>query len=303
MTNQYKHLSQYAVDLLDSTPQERIHSIRQGRFIEYGAVRQILSWVERRMDAPRTERSRYLIISAEAGAGKTSILEYLQRCFSDAPDQSGPPYRPIIRCCIGPQPGIGSLQRTLLEGLGDLTPEWRQSSHRNACIKRRLQDLQTRILCFDEAEHLLNMPPHHRSALQDWIRWVSNDAQVDVIYAGAHAVEFLAPGDPYLINRVDLVELPRWTVGADLGSFLRAFERSLPLRRPSRLWGLPMQRALINESRGLHTGGGITYGIVQIIEAAAITAIATKREQIDRALLGVWREPAQTVRRLGGGPR
>lgn len=293
MTTEFSHLCQYAIDLLDSPPQQRIYNIRQSRFIEYGAARCIREWADRMIGGPRSVRPACLMISADAGAGKTSILLHLQRCYPDATEpQSRVPHRPIVQCDVEPEPEIASVQQTLLTRLGAPLLELRTGRLRNDLIGRYLKELQTRVVIFDEAQHLLHVPPRRQSVLMDWIKWVSTSARVHVICAGVCGIELLTQTDPQLSSRFQVVHLPRWTPGPALGAFLKTYEQSLPLRRASRLWDVKMQRALVEESRGLHTATGVTDGIVRIIQEAAIAAIMTGREQIDRELLQAWREPA-----------
>jgi hypothetical protein len=74
------------------------------------------------------------------------------------------------------------------------------------------------------------------------------------------------------------------------GQFLTAFERSLPLRFASKLGSTEMQEALLKESALKERLPGITHGIKQVIEYAAIAAIHSGREQITMPLLSSWRD-------------
>jgi Bacterial TniB protein len=119
MPNSYTHLDNYANSLVHASPGERVQSIYKSRFIEYPTVRRIREWVDRRIQSPRCVRPPCLLIAADEGAGKTSILLHLQRCHPDRlSSQGGKTVRPIVRCDIEPHPEVPTLHQTLLTQLG-----------------------------------------------------------------------------------------------------------------------------------------------------------------------------------------
>lgn len=299
ITNTYAHLDSYAKSLVNADPAERVRSILKPRFIEHPAVRRIRDWVDRRIQGPRSVRPPCLLIAADSGAGKTSTLLHVQRCHPDRMNmESGKTVRTIVRCDIEPYPEIQSMQQILLTCLGAPPIELRTKDQRNDLIGRYLKDLETLVVLFDELQHVLHLSPRWQAIVMDWIKWISTHARVHVVCAGVQGVERLLQNDPQLSSRFPVTKLPRWSEGQSFGAFLQAYERSLPLQRPSRLWEFPMQRALLEESRSLHTAAGVTDGIVRIIQEACVAAVRTGREQVSRDLLCAWREPS----RLPGQP-
>jgi hypothetical protein len=292
MKSNFDHLNSYAMGLVNAAPETRVRSILQPRLIEHPAVRRIREWVDRNIAGPRSVRPPCLMISADAGGGKTSTLLHLQRCHPDHTTPGGnKTIRPIIQCDIEPNPEIPSLQQTLLTRLGSPLLELRSKALRNDLIGRYLAELDTQVILFDEFQHILHLSPRWQRVVVDWVKWISTSAHVHIICAGARGVERLVQHDSQLSSRFPVTELPKWVVGKTFGSFLQAYERSLPLLRPSRLWELSMQKAMLEESRGLNTAAGITDAVVRIIREAAIAAVSSGREQITRDLLEAWRNP------------
>ncbi len=109
-----------------------------------------------------------------------------------------------------------------------------------------------------------------------------------------------------LETRFRIAYLPRWSVGPVFAQFLSAFERSLPLKRHSGLAAPDMQQALLDESGVMQRIPGITHGIKQVVEYAAIEAIRKGVEQITVDLLSAWRrlfEPITPGSSPGRAPR
>lgn len=291
MAEPHAHLDRNAKALINASAADRARTILKPRLIEHPAVRTIREWVDRRIQGPRSVRPPCLLISADAGAGKTSTLLHLQRCHPDRMSPGGSKMiRPIVRCDIEPHPEIPSLQQTLLTRLGAPLLDLRSTAMRNDLIGRYLSETETQIVLFDDFQHILHLSPRWRAIAMDWIKWVSSSARVHVVGAGVLGVERLVQNDAQLSSRFPVVNIPRWIEGQSFGSFLQAYERSLPLQRPSHLWELSMQRAVLQESRALHTAVGVTDGIVRIIQEAGVAAIVTGGERITRELLPAWRE-------------
>jgi hypothetical protein len=293
ITNTYDHLDSYAKSLVNAAPPERVRSILKPRFIEHPTVQRIRQWVDRRLQGPRSVRPPCLLIAADSGAGKTSTLLHLQRCHPDRMSpEGGKTIRTIVRCDIEPYPEIQSMQQILLTCLGAPPIELRTKDQRNDLIGRYLKELETQVVLFDELQHVLHLSLRWQAIAMDWIKWISTHARVHVVCAGVQGVERLVRNDPQLSSRFPVTKLPRWSEGRVFGTFLEAYERSLPLQRPSRLWEFPLQRALLEESQALHTAAGVTDGVVRIIQEAGVAAVRTGREQITRDLLPAWRDPA-----------
>ena len=74
--------------------------------------------------------------------------------------------------------------------------------------------------------------------------------------------------------------LPRWQLAdLDYGRLLATLEQRLPLRRPSRLTDAAMAEHL------LIAADGLIGGITGLLRQAAITAIRSGRERIERSML------------------
>jgi hypothetical protein len=82
-----------------------------------------------------------------------------------------------------------------------------------------------------------------------------------------------------MISRFTPFEIPRWRESDDLRRLLGAFERVLPLRKPSDL----MQRSIVQFI--LVASGGLTGEISRLLNEAAALAVLDGSEQITIAHL------------------
>jgi len=92
--------------------------------------------------------------------------------------------------------------------------------------------------------------------------------------------------DPRLRSPFLDMELPPWRDDGDLRIFLARLVQSLPLRRPSPVDSPGLRRLIATRSSGL------TWTICKAFERAAVTAIASGKERLDRSSLerqAVWR--------------
>jgi hypothetical protein len=86
--------------------------------------------------------------------------------------------------------------------------------------------------------------------------------------------------DEQLANRFELLTLPRWQFeDTDYPKLLATFAQQLPLWRPSRLTEPGLAHHI------LAAAGGLIGGIASLLRQAAVEAIRTGHECIDRSML------------------
>ena len=104
----------------------------------------------------------------------------------------------------------------------------------------------------------------------------------------AIAFDSRAP-DPQLESRFEMQELQRWTDGEELRKLLESFECRLPLREPSELQAPAFARRIYELTEG-YIGE-----IAELLMRAAVKAIVTKKERINRKILDNlnWTTPSQ----------
>jgi hypothetical protein len=308
MSIKHRHLDEQTRPWIGASTEERIRYIQRDRFILSHPLETVLDVLEDFVRRPASIRPPCLALVGDAGSGKSTLMREFQRRHEESLD---PGTRIAVYCVADAYPELRILQQALMTALDIPAP---LSIHRQRwvaddLIHRALADRGTRLVIIDEAQHLLNLPRRERASQWDWIKWVSTANRVSVACCGISGFESLIRAEAQLETRFTLAYLPRWGVGPMFAQFLEAYERSLPLKRPSGLATLAMQQALLTESGYKQRLAGITHGIKQVLESAAIEAIRSGTERITIPTLSAWRglyEPISNsapARAVGHGRR
>jgi len=292
MSTPFKHVDPKLHGLVEADSSARIQMIEKDLYIEHDMSGFLNSQLDALMAEPRHSRMPCLLITGDAGMGKTAQLRRFQRRYPDSHgDGNTERRRPIIIADTPPEPTRASLELALLDALEAPGFARGRPMDRPALIRRLLTAHQTRALIFDEIQHLCHSRSRDRAVVLDTLKALSTTCQMSVICAGTPAVvtDFLA--DPQLGRRFSVTQLERWKPGIALERFLATYERARPLRRPSRLNTPTLVAALLTET------GGTTHRIMQALNGAAIVAIHDGIEHITPELLTVQRtDPARLLR-------
>jgi hypothetical protein len=284
------HLDPQVWEHAEADAAARIRLIEKDLFIEHDYSRYLSSLLEDYMCGPRQTRMPCLLILGDAGMGKTAQLHRFQRQFPDRQQEAPGLLRPIVIVNTPPEPTRFTLETALLEALG-APPIARARIVDHAGVARRmLNALQTKILVFDEIQHLCHTRPRERAVVLDTIKSLSTTCQVSVMCAGTPAAERDFMMDPQIERRFEITRFSEWKADIAFKRFVNTYERARPLRLPSNLGDASMMRAILAEA------GGVTHRIVRRLNAAAIVAVHERIERITPELLTVNRlEPARVL--------
>jgi hypothetical protein len=264
--------------------ESRVRMIAKDLFIEHDYSRYLSDLLDTLISEPRHGRMPCWLIAGDAGMGKTAQLHRFVRRHPDRRLDGRPTLlRPIVIVDVPPEPTRTSLEIAILEALRAPAITRGRTVDHAAVIRRLLAAHETRILVFDEIQHICYSRVRDRGILLDAIKALSTTCQLCVICAGTPAAIREFHADAQLERRFSVTQFSSWTVGPELQRFLRTYERARPLRLASHLARPEMTRALLAES------GGITHKIVQCLNAAAMVAVHEGIERITLDLLTVHR--------------
>ena len=119
----------------------------------------------------------------------------------------------------------------------------------------------------------------HAETLAPGIEFICKQARIDlseisVVAVGTADAPIAFATDAQMRSRFTPFEIPRWRENEELRSLLSAFERVLPLRKPSDLSQRPIVQFVLSSSAGL------TGEISRLLNGAAALAIHDGTEMI-----------------------
>ena len=284
-----QHLDPRLRALAAVNARERIHLTQKDLFIEHDVSRYLSDQLDALMCEPRHTRMPCLLMTGDAGMGKTAQLHRFQRRYPDSVGEDGGRLRPIVIANMPPEPTRTTLEFALLEALDAPGFSRNQSVDRAGVIRRMLTAHRTRGLVIDEAQHLCHSRARDRAVVLDTLKALSTTCQINILCAGTPAVIREFQADPQLERRFSITQLPQWDAGPSFQRFLQTYERARPLRHASGLAESGMVRAILAEA------GGTTHHIVQCLNAAAIVAIHEGIERITPDLLTVYRTDPRRI--------
>ncbi|WP_354686653.1 TniB family NTP-binding protein, partial [Cupriavidus necator] len=138
-----------------------------------------------------------------------------------------------------------------------------------------LREVSPRMLVVDEVHHLLAGSYREQRASLNLLKFLANDLQMTIVLVGTQDAEFALQTDAQMSSRFARFETPRWQESEAFRGLMAAFERILPLRRPSNLSRREVVSAVLGAS------GGLTGEVSRLLNSATELAIRDGREMID----------------------
>ncbi|QNH62782.1 TniB family NTP-binding protein [Hymenobacter sediminicola] len=268
----------YAVALGD-TP-SRIHFIQSNRWIKYPAAERILERLEELLVHPKIARMPNLLLVGETNNGKTLLLKkFCQQHKPYATPGDEKMVRPVITVEAPPKPDEKQFYRRLLDQLNAPYRLADRMDRMERQVFHVMQHLNARMLIIDEIQNLLAGSSTSQRVFLNVLKGMANELQIIIVAAGTMEARNAMSADPQMANRFVQKFLPKWHYAEDYLRLLASFERLLPLRKASGLSEPAIAERIYAMSEG-------TIGeISAVITAAAVAAIRSGKEHIDRKLL------------------
>lgn len=284
------HLLAKTAAYLERPDNERIAYIRSPRWIGYDAAKKILERLEALLEHPKSHRMPNLLIVGNTNNGKTKLVK---RFCSQHPPQDNKDgesiVAPVIFVQAPPVPDEGRFYNAILSVLfAPYNPADRVDRKQYQALKL-MREVGVRMLVIDEVHHILAGSLARQRAFLNVIKFLGNELEIPIVGVGTRDAFRAIETDPQLANRFDTSSLPRWNNDDDYIRLLMTFEKMLPLRNPSGLDDPALADRIYAMSEG-YIGE-----ISRILVEAAVLAVKTGKEMIDRPLLGAigWVSPSE----------
>jgi hypothetical protein len=272
------HLSDAARRALAFDDAHRIALIDRDLWIGYGRARDAHARLERILRSERRMRPDNLLIVGASNNGKTAIARrFLARhTAAENPDAE----RSIIETVLIQAPNgpkIPQLLGSVLAALGREPGPRPTLARLRTEVHGAMRDAGSRLLLIDD---LHNIRGSGVGGMLVELREIGSITGVSIAAFATKEIAHVFRLDEQLANRFELLTLPRWQFDdLEYAQLLATFERHLPLRRPSNLTDPDLARRILT------LAGGLIGGIAAILRQAAVAAIESGHEQIDRSVL------------------
>jgi hypothetical protein len=250
--------------------------VRQPHWIGYTRSKRILEKLEDLFCYPRVDRMPNLLIVGETNNGKTMIASRFQRLHPAADNANGDhALVPVLLVQAPPAPDESRFYGAILEALGAPYKPRGSVEEKQIQVLHLLRGVQLRLLIIDEIHHILAGHIAKQRQFLNVLKHLGNELKIPLVGVGTIDAVRAIQTDPQMANRFEPVALPRWEMNRDFQTLLASFERTLPLRHPSRLAEPVLAAKLLALSEG-------TIGeLFSLLMAATVRAIRSGAERID----------------------
>jgi hypothetical protein len=272
------HLDSATRSLLQLNDQQRIACIDQDLWIGYGRAQEAHQKLERLLHSERRMRPDNLLVVGASNNGKTAIAQrFLARhAVPEDPDAECATI-PVASILAPNGPKIALLFKAILKALGRECGEGRRIAQLRDEAYQALEDVRLRLLMIDDLHNIRG------SGVDPMLVELRNLGSATGVSLGCFAtkeIAYVLRRDEQMANRFEPMTLPRWQFeDIDYARLLATFEQRLPLRQKSNL----IDPALAE--RILVLADGLIGGVAGLLRQAAVEAIRTGHERIDRTLL------------------
>ena len=258
----------------------RIQALLRDRWIDYPRATEALQRLERLLQTPQRERMPCLVLHGDSNIGKTLITAKFRRQHpSTFDDAMGVDHHPIVAMQMPATPDQHRFYTALLFELGAPHNAAAGLSVLERLSRDLLRRIAPRMLIVDEVHHLLAGTYREQRASMNLLKYLANDLRISIVLVGTSDAMLALETDAQMRSRFSPFEVARWRESDDFRRLLSAFERVLPLRRPSNLAQRSIAQFLLAASDGL------TGEVSRLLNEAAEMAIRDGGERVTLAHL------------------
>ena len=284
-------------DLLELDDDARITHIEKDHWIGYPRAKQALEKLEHLFKHPKRNRMPNLLIVSPTNNGKTMLIHkffrdhFPERAKEQVNDEDLLLEAPVINMQMPASPDVKRFYLALMDKL-DIYNGLRCRTKIPAfepAVYREMKKFNVRMLIIDEIHNALSGTYRQQIEFLNVIRYIGNEVKIPIVCVGTKEAYLAIRSDPQLENRFEPFSLPTWQAGNHFEALLASFISVLPLRKYSNLNQREISDFILAKSEG------IIGEMATLLKCAAVLAIQSKQEHIDRELLGSvdYRSPSE----------
>jgi len=260
--NEYAHLSdktKSVVQLWDK--QITLKYIEDPLWIQYPKASKLLNIMHEYMNNPTKIRMQSLLIIGDPNMGKSEVIQKFvdMNPIDIYVDNEGLKRirQPVILTLANPSTSVKNLYTSILHSFHTSFSPSSSTIKLEYQVYALMREHQVKVLIIDELHNILETTITKQRIVMNAIKNISNELKIPIIGVGINTVARVLMTDPQHASRFHTVELTKWKLDANFAGLLKAFEKALPLAKPSFLSKQKKATLLYNISKGnlgnLHT--------------------------------------------------
>lgn len=263
--------------LLKQSVPARIDYIWEDCWFEVSKSAEILYEIEDLMTRPSSRRPRSMLLIAESGMGKSTILDEVARRHPVTRDpETGDNSHPVLYVEM-PSPGnvILFLQEMLTQA--GCPVRYRRLNELKSFFLQQFKRLNTKIFLVDEAQRMALETDFVARHLCECIKWISTALQVPVVVTGTAEVSHLFERDSQLSSRFQRRELLTWRMDEQFQQFVCSILAAMPLRNgfDEKIYTSPEPLSVIHKA-----ADGTTVGVFDYLRSRCTAALRRHQEYL-----------------------
>jgi Cdc6-like AAA superfamily ATPase len=276
-----ENLSPQLKKYLDLSDEERIFFIQKDKWIDYPQANKILLKIEDIFNAPKSIRSRGMLLYGDSNNGKTAILKRFYRKFAkdEYIDEDGDVIHlmPVIYAIAEASSDESIMFTEILSSMNVPVNHKEKVSKKKEEAIYYLNLMKTKLIIIDEIQNVLHGPHNKMAQLITSLKTLNNKTGIPIILAGTQDAMSAISIDNQTKSRFKPYELPLWNNDENFLRFIATMEAMLPLKKASNIY---KNYELLTYIHGL--SNGCIGEAINILKDASIYAIRTKSERITK---------------------
>lgn len=266
---------------LELSDEERIYFIQKDKWIDYPNANKIFSKIEDIYNAPKSIRSRGMLLYGDSNNGKSAILKRFYRKYAkdEYVDEDGDLIHlmPIVYVVAEASSDESVMFTEILSSMNIPLNHKEKVSKKKEEAVYYLNLMRTKLIIIDEIQNVLHGPHNKMAQLITSLKTLNNKTGIPIILAGTQDAMSAISIDNQTKSRFKPYELPLWNNDENFLRFIATMEAMLPLKRASNIY---KDYELLSYLHGLSKG--CIGEAIDILKDASVYAIRTKSECITK---------------------
>ncbi|MCT7444616.1 TniB family NTP-binding protein [Aliarcobacter cryaerophilus] len=266
---------------LEMSDEERIYFIQKDKWIDYPLANKVLLKMQDIFNAPKSIRSRGMLLYGDSNNGKTAILKKFYRDFSkdEYIDEDGDLIHlmPIVYVISESSSDESVMFSKILSAMNVPVNHKEKVTKKKEEVIYNLGIMKTKLIIIDEIQNVLQGPYNKMTQLITSLKTLNNTTAIPIILAGTQDAMSAISIDNQTKSRFKPLELPNWNNDENFSRFITTIEAMLPLKKASNLYQNYELLTYIHE-----LSNGCIGEVIDILKDASIYAIRTKSERITK---------------------